>query len=67
MPDIKVSEIRQKNSQELDMTLKELREKLRKLRFDLSEKKLKNIREIFSTRKTIAKILTILKERHGKE
>jgi len=63
---MKIKELRQKTDQELEMILKELREKLRRFKFDLSEKKLKNVREISITRKTIARILTILKNHEKK-
>jgi ribosomal protein L29 len=61
-----LKELKIKNDQELELSLKEFREKLRKLSFDLAEKKLKNSGEICQSRKTIARILTILKQRHGK-
>ncbi len=61
---MKTKELRQKTSQEIELLLKEHREKLRRLRFDLSEKKLKNVKEISSNKKTIARVLTILEQRH---
>ena len=63
---MEIKELKSKSEEELELSLKELREKSRKLKFDLAEKKLKNVREISLTRKTIAKILTILKQRHVK-
>ena len=57
---MKIVEIRRKSEQELNKTLKESREKLRQLRFDLSAGKVKNIREIRVVKKDIAKILTVL-------
>ncbi|MFH0852623.1 MAG: 50S ribosomal protein L29 [bacterium] len=60
---MKIKELKTKNDQELDLSLKELREKLRKIKFDLAEKKLKNIGEISDTRKTIARILTLIGSR----
>jgi len=62
-----IKELKIKTDQELELALKEFREKLRKLSFDLAEKKLKNVGEISQSRKTIARILTILKQRHGKK
>ncbi len=47
---------------ELEKKLFEFREKLRSLSFDLAAGKVKNAREIKDTKKTIARILTILKE-----
>lgn len=58
---MKIQEIRRKSNNELQKTLKELREKLRQLRFDLSAGKVKNIREIRAIKKDIARILTCLK------
>ncbi len=60
---MKTKELRQKSEKELQKLLQELRERLRKLRFDLVSGKVKNVREIRQTRKDIARILTILNER----
>jgi len=60
---MKTKEMRQKSEKELQKLLQELRERLRKLRFDLVSGKVKNVREIRQTRKDIARILTILNER----
>jgi len=60
---MKTKELRQKTEQELELALKEMREKLRKLKFDLAEKKLKNVKEISLVKKTIARIMTILCQR----
>lgn len=57
---IKTKELRQKTVGELMMMLKENRERIRALRFDLAGKKLKNTRELAAVRKLIAQILTIL-------
>lgn len=57
-----IKELKTKNAQELEMLLKELREKQRKLKFDLAEKKLKNPHEFGETRKTIARILTVKRD-----
>ena len=56
---MKTKELRQKPRQELEMMLKEGREKLRQLNFDLASKKLKNTNEIGLMKKQIARILTI--------
>lgn len=58
---MKVKEIREKNENELKKSLVDLRNKLAKLRFDISSKQIKNHREIRETKKTIARILTELK------
>lgn len=64
---MKVEEIREKTDQELQKILKELREKLMRLRFDMASGKVKNIREIRFIKKDIARILTILRERELKK
>ena len=59
-------EIREKNKQELKSILKEKREAVRKLRFDISSKQVKNHRDHRKSKKDIARILTILKEDKSK-
>ncbi len=63
---MKAKELREKTTKELHQLLKELREKIVKLRFDMASGKVKNIREIRFIKKDIARILTILKERELK-
>ena len=58
---MKVKELKDKSKEELTKLLIEIREKLRQLKFDLSAGKVKNIDEIRETRKTIARLLTLLK------
>jgi len=60
---MKVSELRQKTKSKLQKLLREKREKLRQLRFDLASGKLKNYREIRQVKKDIARILTLLNQR----
>jgi large subunit ribosomal protein L29 len=60
---MKTSELRSKSEPELERLLLEFREKLRDLRFRVARRELKNVREVRKTRKMIAKILTILKEK----
>ncbi len=62
---MKIEELKTKSGQGLGIMLKELREKQRKLKFDLTEKKLKNFGEVSETRKTIARIITLFKQKHG--
>ena len=59
---MKVKELRQKSKDDLGRTLKEDREKLRQLRFDLASGKVKNVKEVSNLKKKIARTLTILKE-----
>lgn len=62
MTKIKAKELKQKTVDELKMILKENREKIRAMRFDLASKKLKNTNELVMLRKQVAQILTILKK-----
>ncbi len=59
---MKIKEIRGKNNEELKKLLIEKRENVRKLRFDIASKQVKNMREIRNAKKDVARILTILKE-----
>jgi len=59
---MKTTEIRKKSKSELDKLLRESKNKVRALRFDLASGKVKNVREIRKTKKDIARILTILKK-----
>ena len=59
---MKIQEINKKPNNELQRLLAEKRERLRQLRFDLAAGKVKNIKEIRSTKKDIAKIMTCLKK-----
>ena len=58
---MKVRELRQKTKDELMKLLAEKRGRLLSLRFDLAGGRVKNIRELRSARKDIARILTLLK------
>ncbi|MCD6178222.1 50S ribosomal protein L29 [bacterium] len=60
---MKASQLRRKSKSELQKMLREWREKLRELRFNLASGKVKNIREIREVKKDIARILTILNEK----
>jgi large subunit ribosomal protein L29 len=57
---MELKEIKDKNEAELHKLLEENREKLRELSFKDSNKQLKNVREIRSTKKLVAQILTLL-------
>lgn len=56
----KIKEFRRLSRSELQRVLKEKREKLRQLRFDLIAGKVKNVREIREIKKDIARILTLM-------
>jgi len=53
-------QFKSKSSPELEKELLNYQEKLRKLKFDLSQGKVKNISEIKTTKRAIARILTIM-------
>jgi len=60
-------ELRTKTVKDLNNLLSQHREKFRSLRFSVTAKQLKNIREFREGRKFVARILTVLKENTGKE
>ena len=60
---MKLAELKRKTEKELRDMEKSLKEKGRDLRFQLAAGKIKNVREIRLTRKSIAQILTILQEK----
>jgi ribosomal protein L29 len=59
---VKIKDIREKNRKDLEENLGELRNKLVKIRFDVSAKQMKNHREIRKIKKDIAMILTHLNQ-----
>lgn len=58
-----LQQFRNKSLPELQKNLLDYREKLRKLKFDLAQGKVKNIKEINETKKTIARIMTLLNKK----
>ncbi len=58
---MKIKELRQKSKNELEKVLRDNREKLRELRFNLATGKIKNVSQIRKIKKEISRILTILK------
>ncbi|MFH1611823.1 MAG: 50S ribosomal protein L29 [bacterium] len=60
---MKAKEINKKNEKELQTVLKEKRLQLGEMRFTLSSKKIKNVKEVSVLRRDIARILTILNSR----
>lgn len=54
-------ELKAKPEGELRKVLNEEREKLRTLKFDLASGKVKNVSEIWKTKKNIARVLTFLR------
>lgn len=63
---MKIKELKEKSTVELNKLLLDSAEKRRELNFKIANKQLKNVREVRDVRKTIARIATILKERSNK-
>lgn len=64
---MKIKELKQKTDKELHDTLIHLKDSLRELRFNLVGGKVKNINEIHQTRRSIARVLTLIRQQHGKQ
>jgi ribosomal protein L29 len=60
---MKIKELKEKEIGELEKLLAEKREAVRKARFDVATKQVKNSREARNERKDIARILTLIKEK----
>jgi ribosomal protein L29 len=59
-------EIKHKTAADLKKALLETRDKLWQLKVDLRSGKVKNVKALREARKDIAKILTIINQKHGK-
>ncbi|MFH1657107.1 MAG: 50S ribosomal protein L29 [bacterium] len=59
---MKFAELRQKSKTELEKILKEYRDNLCQLYFNLVSGKVKNVKAVRQTKKNIARILTLLKD-----
>lgn len=62
MKDKEFQQIKIKPIETLSKELIDYREKLRKFKFDLSQGKVKDIKEIKKTKKAVARILTAMKD-----
>ncbi len=60
---MKTSELRPKSIGELGARVKELRGQLINMRFELKDKKLKNVASIMDVKRDLAQTLTILREK----
>ncbi|MDP3901122.1 MAG: 50S ribosomal protein L29 [bacterium] len=60
---MKPGEIRQKSQDQSEQELRSLREKLNSMKFDMAAGKVKNIDDLRRTKRDIARILTILREK----
>ena len=58
---MEISDLKNKNEKDLQELLAQKRNLLRELRFKVSEKQLKGVREIREVKKDIARILTFLR------
>ena len=56
---MKIVQLREKSKEELRHMVEDHRKMLRQLRFDLAAGKVKNVKGIRQTRKTIAQMLTL--------
>lgn len=63
---MELKELRVKTAKDLIKLLAQSREKLRSLRFSVSAKQLKNIREFREAKKLVARILTVINEQNKK-
>ncbi len=61
---MKISEIKNKETKELEKMTYDLKKKLSDIRFKFSGSKLKNVKEISNMKKDIARILTIIEEKN---
>lgn len=59
---MKIKELREINSDQLKKMLAEKRESVRKLRFDIATKQVKNTKQIIKEKHDIARILTLINE-----
>ncbi len=62
-PLIMIKELKTKSKEELKEILKETQEKLRDARFKVTQKQLKNVRDIRELKKTIARIFTLFNQK----
>ncbi len=60
---MKIAELRDKNVNELNQTLKDLKEELFNLRFQHAINQLDNPMRIHSVKKDIARVMTIIREK----
>ena len=63
---MKVSEIREMTSEQLNNKLKELKEELFNLRFQLAINQLENTNRIGEVKKDIARVATVLNDKNAK-
>ena len=57
---MKAFELRKKSKEELAEMLKDLRREADQVRFEISQKKVKNVKKLIGLKKDIARILTVI-------
>jgi len=62
---MKPRDIRKKSTEDLLEQFEEMKEQIRTLRFKVASREIKNHQQLRQTKKDMARILTILKERKG--
>jgi ribosomal protein L29 len=60
---MKTKELREKNKEELLKIVSEKKEKIRKIRFDIAAKQVKDARALRNEKKDIARVLTLIREK----
>ncbi len=63
--ELTIAQLRQHSHEQLQKKSAELRELLARLRFDVSQGKLKGVHQIEHVRRSIARVLTVLHEKKG--
>lgn len=64
---MKVKDLREKTDKEIRDLIRERKERLGQIKFDLAFKKLKDVNEPKNLRRDIARALTVLKQRQNNE
>ncbi len=64
---IDIKDLKNKSVKELYKELEEAKKNLLKLKFEIAQSKVKNYQEVASSRKNIARILTIIQEKQWQE
>ena len=62
---MKSNELQNKTREELSTMLKDLKAKLLQFNFELGEKRLKDFSQVGKTKREIARILTVVNQKHG--
>jgi len=58
----RIKEFREKNKEELRKLLTEKEENVRKLRFEIASKQIKNVKDLKNNKKDVSRILTLINE-----